>query len=168
MTDQSFDLVILGGGPGGYVAAIRAAQLGLKTACIEKRETLGGTCLNVGCIPSKAMLEISHKFHDANKNFFKLGIISSKPEIDVKKLLQNKEDIISGLADGISKLLKKNKVTHIPGFGKFIDKNTIEVAKKDGTKEKIVAKHFIIATGSEVTKINNSEIDEEVIVDIII
>ena len=94
MTEANFDVVVIGGGPGGYVAAIRASQLGLKTACVEKRKTLGGTCLNVGCIPSKALLEISHKFHDANHQFEKLGIAISKPKIDVKKLLQNKNEIV--------------------------------------------------------------------------
>lgn len=164
MSEQNFDLVVIGGGPGGYVAAIRAAQLGLKTACVEKRKALGGTCLNVGCIPSKALLEISHKFHDAGHQFEKLGIAVSKPKIDVKKLLQNKNDIITGLTGGIAGLFKKNKVTQIEGAGKFLDKNTIEVTKADGKKEKISAKNFIIATGSEVTKLPGVEIDEKVIV----
>ncbi|NBV05926.1 MAG: dihydrolipoyl dehydrogenase [Proteobacteria bacterium] len=164
MTETTFDVVVIGGGPGGYVAAIRAAQLGLKTACVEKRKTLGGTCLNVGCIPSKALLEISHKFHDANHQFEKLGIVVSKPKIDVKKLLQNKNEIVAGLTGGIAGLFKKNKVTHIEAAGKFLDKNTIEVTKADGSKEKISAKNFIIATGSEVTKLPGVEIDEKVIV----
>lgn len=156
MTQQNFDLVVIGAGPGGYVAAIRAAQLGLKTACVEKRETLGGTCLNVGCIPSKALLEISHKFHDADHQFEKLGITVSKPKIDVKKLLANKNEIVAGLTGGIAGLFKKNKVTSIKGSAKFLDKNTIEVTKVDGkgniTKEKISAKNFIIAT---VQKLQN-------------
>lgn len=164
MTEANFDLVVIGAGPGGYVAAIRAAQLGLKTACVEKRKTLGGTCLNVGCIPSKALLEISHKFHDAQHQFEKLGIAISKPKIDVKKLLANKNEIVSGLTQGIAGLLKKNKVTSIEGAAKFLDKNTIEVTKADGSKEKISAKNFIIATGSEVTKLPGVEIDEKVIV----
>ncbi len=164
MTNQSFDVVVIGGGPGGYVAAIRAAQLGLKTACVEKRKTLGGTCLNVGCIPSKALLEISHKFHDANHSFEKLGITVSKPKIDVKKLLANKNEIVSGLTQGIAGLFKKNKVTSVEGAGKFLDKNTVEVTKADGSKEKITSKYFIIATGSEVTKLPSVEIDEKVIV----
>ncbi len=164
MTEQNFDVVIIGGGPGGYVAAIRAAQLGLKTACVEKRKTLGGTCLNVGCIPSKALLEISHKFHDANHQFEKLGISVSKPKIDVKKLIDNKNEIVKGLTGGIAGLFKKNKVTSIEGFGRFIDKNTVEVTKSDGSKEKISAKNFIIATGSEVTQLPGVEIDEKVII----
>ncbi len=164
MTNQSFDLVVIGAGPGGYVAAIRAAQLGLKTACVEKRKTLGGTCLNVGCIPSKALLEISHKFHDAEHQFEKLGINVSAPKIDVKKLLANKNEIVTGLTGGIAGLFKKNKVTSLEGTAKFLDKNTIELTKADGSKEKIAAKNFIIATGSEVTKLPGVEIDEKVIV----
>ncbi len=164
MTQQNFDVVIIGGGPGGYVAAIRAAQLGLKTACVEKRKSLGGTCLNVGCIPSKALLEISHKYHDAAHQFEKLGIEVSKPKIDVKKLLSNKNDIIAGLTGGIAGLFKKNKVTHVLGHAKFVNKNEIEVTKEDGSKEKISAKNFVIATGSEVTKLPGVEIDEKVIV----
>jgi len=158
-----FDVVIIGGGPGGYVAAIRAAQLGLKTACVEKRNTLGGTCLNVGCIPSKALLEISHKFHDANHQFADLGIEVSKPKANIKKIINNKNEIVKGLTGGIAGLLKKNKVAHIEGLGTFIDKNTIEVTNGK-EKSKITAKNFIIATGSEVTPLPGVEIDEKTIV----
>lgn len=164
MTEQTFDVVVIGGGPGGYVAAIRAAQLGLKTACVEKRKTLGGTCLNVGCIPSKALLEISHKFHDAAHSFDKLGITVAAPKIDVRKLLSNKNDIIAGLTGGISGLFKKNKVTHLNGHAKFLNKNQIEITKEGGAKETISAKNFVIATGSEVTKLPGVEIDEKIIV----
>jgi dihydrolipoamide dehydrogenase len=164
MTEANFDVVVIGGGPGGYVAAIRVAQLGMKVACVEKRKNLGGTCLNVGCIPSKALLEISHKFHDAGHQFEKLGIGISQPKIDVKKLLANKNEIIAGLTGGIAGLFKKNKVTSIEGAGKFLNKNEIEVTKADGSKEKISAKNFIIATGSEVTKLPGVEIDEKIIV----
>lgn len=164
MSEYNFDTVVIGGGPGGYVSAIRSAQLGMKTACVEKRQNLGGTCLNVGCIPSKALLEISHKFHDANHQFEKLGIATSKPKIDVKKLIQNKNEIIAGLTSGISGLFKKNKVQHFHGTAKFIDKNTIEVLSSDKTSQKITAKNFIIATGSEVAKLPNVEIDEKIII----
>jgi len=164
MSEQNFDVVVIGAGPGGYVAAIRAAQLGLKTACVEKRKTLGGTCLNVGCIPSKALLEVSHKFHDADHQFENLGIAISKPKIDVKKLIANKNEIVAGLTGGIAGLFKKNKVTSLEGAAKFLDKNTIEITKADGSKEKISAKNFIIATGSEVTNLPGVEIDEKVIV----
>jgi dihydrolipoamide dehydrogenase len=160
---QNFDIVVIGGGPGGYVAAIRAAQLGMKVACVEKRKTLGGTCLNVGCIPSKAMLEISHKFHDAKDNFDKLGIEISKPKIDVKKLVKNKNDIVEGLTQGIAGLFKKNKVTHIEGHASFINKNTIEVSNNKN-KEQITANNFIIATGSTVANLPNVEIDEKIII----
>lgn len=160
---KEFDVVVIGGGPGGYVAAIRAAQLGLKTACVEKRKTLGGTCLNVGCIPSKALLEISHKFHDAQHQFADLGIETSKPKANIKKIIDNKNEIVKGLTGGIAGLFKKNKVEHIEGLGTFLDKNTIEVTNgKD--KSKISAKNFIIATGSEVTPLPGVEIDEKVIV----
>jgi dihydrolipoamide dehydrogenase len=164
MTEQNFDVVVIGGGPGGYVAAIRAAQLGLKTACVEKRAALGGTCLNVGCIPSKALLEISHKFHDANHNFAELGIINNNVKIDVKKMIANKNEIVKGLTSGIAGLFKKNKVTSIQGTAKFVNKNKIEVSKEGGSKEIINAKNFIIATGSEVAILPNIEIDEEIIV----
>ncbi len=163
MTNQNFDVVVIGGGPGGYVAAIRAAQLGLKTACVESRKTLGGTCLNVGCIPSKALLEVSHKFHDA-VHFADLGIEVSKPKVDVKKVIANKNKVVEGLTGGIAGLFKKNKVTMINGFGKFLNKNEIEVLKADGSKEIIGAKNFIIATGSEVAGLPNVEIDEKIIV----
>lgn len=164
MTDQNFDVVVIGAGPGGYVSAIRAAQLGLKTACVEKRSSLGGTCLNVGCIPSKALLEVSHKFHDAAHDYKDLGIEISKPKIDVKKLISNKNDIVSGLTQGIAGLFKKNKVTSIQGAASFLDKNTIEVTNEKGEKEKITAKNFIIATGSKVTDLPGVEIDEKTIV----
>jgi len=164
MAENQFDIVVIGGGPGGYVASIRASQLGMKTACIDKQKNLGGTCLNVGCIPSKAMLEISHKFHDAHHQFAKLGIKIDKPEIDVKKLVQNKNNIIEGLTSGISGLFKKNKVHYFHGCAKFINKNTVEITKDDHSKEKITAKNFIIATGSQIINLPNVEIDEKVIV----
>ena len=164
MSEYDFDTVIIGGGPGGYVCAIRMAQLGFKTACVEKHHNLGGTCLNVGCIPSKALLEISHKFHDANYQFEKIGIKISKPKIDVKKIIENKNEIIKGLTTGISSLFKKNKVQHVQGTAKFIDKNTIEILADNNSKQKITAKNFVIATGSEVISIPNVKIDEKIIV----
>jgi dihydrolipoamide dehydrogenase len=160
---ENYDLVVIGAGPGGYVAAIRAAQLGLKTLCVEKRKSLGGTCLNVGCIPSKTLLEISHKFYEASNSFTKLGINISTPSIDMEKILQNKNNIIAGLTGGIASLFKKNKVIHLQGEAKFLNKNQIEVLKENEEKEIISAKHFIIATGSEVANLKGVEIDEKII-----
>ena len=158
-----FDVVIIGAGPGGYIAAIRASQLGLKTACIEKDSTLGGTCLNVGCIPSKALLEISHKYHGAEHQFANIGINAKGLSLDIAKVLENKNQIISGLTSGIAGLLKKNKVTHIQGLAKFINKNQVEITSK--TESKIIsAKNFVIATGSQVISLPNVVIDEKVIV----
>ena len=163
MSNYNFDAIVIGGGPGGYVCAIRLAQLGLKVACIEKEKTLGGTCLNVGCIPSKALLEASHKFHDACHNFQQIGINATSPVIEIAKLMAHKNKIISGLTSGIAGLFKKNKVQHINGFASFIDNHTIEVT---GNNEKTTytAQNFIIATGSEVVSLPNVIIDEKIIV----
>jgi dihydrolipoamide dehydrogenase len=155
---ESFDLIIIGGGPGGYVAAIRAAQLGLKTACVEKRGELGGTCLNVGCIPSKALLESSEKFADAQHDFAKHGI-NAKISLDLKTMMARKDEVVSSFNKGIEGLFKKNKVTYLKGFGKLTGKNEVNV---DGTT--YAAKHIIIATGSEVTPLPGITIDEKQIV----
>ena len=161
MTD--FDIVIIGSGPGGYVAAIRAAQLGMKVACIEKEKTLGGTCLNIGCIPSKALLNSSEKFIDLSKHAEEHGITASKINIDVEKLMQRKERIVKQLTTGIGFLFKKNKITHIDGTASFSDSKTILVSSSDGDK-KITAKHFIIATGSSSIEIPSIPVDEKKIV----
>ena len=161
MTD--FDIVVIGAGPGGYVAAIRAAQLGLKVACVEKEKTLGGTCLNIGCIPSKALLNSSEKYTELSKYAEEHGIISSKVDIDVSKLMQRKEKIVKQLTTGIGFLFKKNKITHINGTASFSDSKTILVSSSDGDK-KITAKHFIIATGSNSIEIPSIPIDEKKIV----
>jgi dihydrolipoamide dehydrogenase len=158
-----FDIIVIGAGPGGYVCAIRAAQLGLKVACVESRSTLGGTCLNVGCIPSKTLLEFSEKYH-SSKHLIEEGIFSGSVSLDFPKLMEKKATIISQLTGGISGLFKKNKVNHINGLATFKDKNTIIVKKPDGTTEEIQAKNFVIATGSEVTPLPNVEIDEKIIV----
>ena len=158
MSEESFDLVIIGGGPGGYVAAIRAAQLGLKVACVEKRGALGGTCLNVGCIPSKALLESSEKFEDANHNFAAHGI-KAKLELDLKTMLERKDKVVLDLTKGIEGLFKKNKVTYIVGSGEIKSANEVVVGK-----EIIKTKRILIATGSEVMKLPNVEIDEKRIV----
>ncbi len=162
MTEQ-FDLVIIGGGPGGYVAAIRAAQLGMKVACIEKRGALGGTCLNVGCIPSKALLYSSELYEKANHEYASHGINLSKIDLDLSVMMKRKNEVTSNLNKGIEGLFKKNKVTYIQGFANFIDSNNIKVTSNN--EEKIVAaKNIIIATGSEIMSLPGIEIDEEVIV----
>ncbi len=161
---QSFDLVVIGGGPGGYVAAIRAAQLGMKVACVEKRKTLGGTCLNVGCIPSKALLEFSHHFHEAKHNFADYGIDIPEPKVNLKKMMSEKSSIVSGLTGGIEMLFKKNKVTHINGLGTILNPNEVAIHTDKNKADKISAKNILIATGSEVTPLPGIEIDEERIV----
>ena len=161
MTD--FDIVIIGTGPGGYVAAIRAAQLGMKVACIEKEKTLGGTCLNIGCIPSKALLNSSEKFVELSKHVEEHGITTGNISIDISKLMQRKEKIVKKLTTGIGFLFKKNKITHFSGTASFSDSKTILVSSSEGDK-KITAKNFIIATGSSSVEIPNIPIDEKQIV----
>jgi dihydrolipoamide dehydrogenase len=159
---QEFYLVVIGGGPGGYTGAIRAAQLGMKVACIEKRKTLGGTCLNVGCIPSKALLNFSEKYEEAREHFADIGIKTSV-KLDLKKMLAKKDSVVNDLCKGIEGLFAKNKITKITGAGKILDNNTIEV--KDGAKtDKIKAKNILIATGSEVIDIPGVTVDEKSIV----
>jgi len=141
--------VVVGGGPGGYVAAIKAGQRGLKVACVEKRGALGGTCLNVGCIPSKALLNATHKFHEAQHDFKHLGIVTGPVSIDFKQLMTQKSEAINGLTGGIEGLFKKNKVDYYKGWGKFASASSIDVDLNDGGSETIDAKNIIIATGSE-------------------
>jgi dihydrolipoamide dehydrogenase len=160
---EQFDLVVIGGGPGGYVSAIRAAQLGMKVACIEKRGALGGTCLNVGCIPSKALLYSSELYDKANHEYADHGIKLSKVELDLASMMKRKIDVVSGLNKGIEGLLKKNKVSYLQGFASFVDTNNIKV-KSDKGEQQIAAKNVIIATGSEVMSLPGIEIDEEKIV----
>ena len=157
--ENKYDLIVIGGGPGGYVASIRAAQLGLKVLCIEKRKTFGGTCLNVGCIPSKTLLHSSHLF-EQSKKLSSFGInISGEVLLDLEKMMQNKYNAIDKLTSGIAGLFKKNKVEHEIGEGKFLNKNMIEVNNKKFTSDKV-----LIATGSEPTTIPNINIDEDNIV----
>lgn len=158
-----YDVVIIGAGPGGYVSAIKAAQLGLKVACVESRKTLGGTCLNVGCIPSKTLLEFSEKYH-SSKHLIEEGILSGNVSCNFPKLMEKKASIISQLTGGIAMLFKKNKVTHIQGYASFKNNSTILVKKEDGSSEEVQAKNFVIATGSEVTPLPNVTIDEEKII----
>ena len=146
---MEFDLIIIGSGPGGYVAAIRAAQLGLKTAIIERYATLGGTCLNVGCIPSKALLDSSEHYHNAAEKFSEHGINLSNLKVDMPQMIKRKNEVVDQTCKGVAFLMKKNKITVFHGHGSFVDKNTISIAKDDGTKEEIKGKNVIIATGSK-------------------
>jgi len=163
MSDSQFDLIVIGAGPGGYVAAIRAAQLGLKTACIEKRGTLGGTCLNVGCIPSKALLHSSEKFEEAQSHLAEHGVKVGKVELDLKTLMARKDKVVDDLTKGIGFLFKKNKVTNITGAAK-ISKPGEVVVTADGKDETYTATNILIATGSEVAPLPGVEIDEDRIV----
>jgi len=167
MADR-FDLVVIGGGPGGYVAAIRAAQLGLKVACVEKRGALGGTCLNVGCIPSKALLNASEKFAEARDHFSDFGIEVSAPKINVAKLMGKKDEIVTGLTDGVAFLFKKNKVDYRIGTGAIAamddDGAMVTVTAADGTVDHLASQRVMIATGSEPTSLPGVEVDEKQIV----
>ena len=160
---EKFDSVVIGGGPGGYVCAIRLAQLGQKTACIEARGALGGTCLNIGCIPSKSLLNLSENFKKA-KNFSKLGIETGDVKLNLDKMMKNKEKAVSILTKGVEFLFKKNKVTYLKGFGSFVSDKKISVKGEDGKKKEIEAKNIIIATGSEAMPMPNVEFDEKTII----
>ncbi|KAG7669073.1 hypothetical protein Ndes2526B_g00792 [Nannochloris sp. 'desiccata'] len=163
-TSEEKDVIIIGGGPGGYVGAIKAAQLGLKVACIEGRGALGGTCLNVGCIPSKALLHSSHMFHEAKHSFASHGVVVDNVAVDIPKMMDQKDKAVDGLTKGIEGLFKKNKVEYVKGWGKFKSSNEVEVALSDGSTTTMKAKSIIIATGSEVTPLPGVPIDEEKIV----
>ena len=155
----SYDVIVIGSGPGGYVAAIRAAQLGLKTACVEGRDTLGGTCLNVGCIPSKALLHASHQLHEAQHNFAKMGLMADPPRVDWAQMLAYKQDTIDANTKGIEFLFKKNKIDWLKGWGSIPAAGQVTVG--DETHD---AKNIIIATGSEPSTLPGVEIDETTVV----
>jgi dihydrolipoamide dehydrogenase len=161
---ETFDVVIIGGGPGGYNCAIRAGQLGLKTAIIELRDTLGGTCLNVGCIPSKALLHASEMFDTAKNDFAGIGIKTGKLELDLGAMMAQKDDAVKGLTDGVAFLMKKNKAKHYHGKGRITGPGAVEVAGADGTTHQLKTKHIVIATGSEPSSLPGIEIDEERVV----
>jgi dihydrolipoamide dehydrogenase len=161
---ETYDVVIIGGGPGGYNCAIRAGQLGLKVACIEMRGKLGGTCLNVGCIPSKALLHASHLFHSAQHDFASLGIKTGKIELDLPQMMSQKEEAVEGLTKGIEFLFKKNKVEYVKGRGKILGKGKVEVALAEGGTRVLETKNIVIATGSEPASLPGIDIDEDRIV----
>ncbi|KAF9169299.1 dihydrolipoamide dehydrogenase precursor [Mortierella sp. AD011] len=162
--NEELDLVVIGGGPGGYVAAIKAAQLGLKTACIEKRGALGGTCLNVGCIPSKAMLNNSHIYHQTQHDLKNRGIDVDSVSLNLPVMLKAKTTAVTGLTKGIESLFKKNKVAYHKGTGKFLSANQIEVTGLDGAVSTLNAKNVLIATGSVPSGFPGIDIDEKQIV----
>ncbi len=153
-----YDVIVIGSGPGGYVAAIRCAQLGMKTACVEKRETLGGTCLNVGCIPSKALLASSEKFEEASIHFDHIGI-EAKPKLNLKKMMGFKDEVVEANTKGIEFLFKKNKIDHLKGHGEIVEAGKVKVGK-----DTYEADNIIIATGSDVASLPNIEFDEKKIV----
>ena len=159
---EKFDVVVIGSGPGGYVAAIRAAQLGLNTAIVEKYNTLGGTCLNVGCIPSKALLDSSEHFKTALHDFDKHGININTPKVNLPKMMQRKEEVINQTCDGVQYLMDKNKIKVFHGLGSFVDKNTIAIDGKK--KEKIFGEKIIIATGSKPNYFPGMEPDKNKII----
>ena len=160
---EVFDVVIIGGGPGGYVCAIRSAQLGFKTACIESKNTLGGTCLNVGCIPSKSLLNLSENFTKAKKNFSSLGIITGEVTLNLSKMMKAKERSVTVLTKGVEFLFKKNKVTYIKGKALLKSNNEIVVQEKHSQKI-YKANHIVISTGSKPTSLPGIKIDEKIIV----
>ena len=161
---EKFDVTIVGGGPGGYVAAVRCAQLGMKTALIEKYASLGGTCLNVGCIPSKALLDSSEHFYNAVHHFEEHGIDIKAPKVNIKQMIERKRGVIKMTVDGINFLMKKNKITVYIGHGSFINKNQIEITKADGSKEQIETAKTILATGSKPSILPGIEIDKKRII----
>ena len=162
--DNKFDIIVIGSGPGGYVCAIRCAQLGLKTACVESRKTLGGTCLNVGCIPSKSLLNASEMYHKSQKEFDNLGIEISNIKLNLSKMMNNKNKSVLTLTKGIEFLFKKNKITHLKGRGLIETKNSVTV-KDDSDKKTIYkAKNIIIATGSSPVSLPEIKIDEKIVV----
>ena len=157
MADYDFDVLVIGAGPGGYVAAIRAAQLGLKTACAESRETLGGTCLNVGCIPSKALLHASEYFEAAAGGAMAKMGVKVTPELDLEAMHAQRKDAVKGLTGGIEFLFKKNKIEWLKGHASFESADTVKVGERT-----VRAKNIVIATGSSVTPLPGVEIDEKV------
>ena len=161
---SNFDVVVIGSGPGGYVSAIRCAQLGFKTALIEKYDTLGGTCLNVGCIPSKALLDSSEHYFKARKEFEEHGILTGKLSVDFKKMVERKSTVVDLTVKGIDFLMKKNNITILRGVGSFETANKVNITDKDGKKSQVETKYVIIATGSKPASLPFIKIDKERII----
>lgn len=161
---NEFDVAVIGAGPGGYVAAIRCAQLGMKVAIIEKRKTLGGTCLNVGCIPSKALLDSSEEYHKAKHGLAVHGISVQDVKIDVKKMIERKDKVVKEVTEGVDFLIKKNKITRYTGFGRLKSNTEIEIEKEDSSQEVIKAQKIVIATGSVPIELPNFPIDGKQII----
>ena len=162
----SYDVVVIGSGPGGYVCAIKAAQLGLKVAVVERRETFGGTCLNIGCIPSKALLHASEIFAEVGHSFGELGVETGKTKLNLQKMMAHKDATVTANVNGVAFLFKKNKIDALRGTGKIVAAGKVSVTGEDGTVEEIEAKNIVIATGSDVAGIPGVklEFDEKVIV----
>jgi dihydrolipoamide dehydrogenase len=163
---MAYDVVIIGSGPGGYVCAIKAAQLGMSVAVVEKRATLGGTCLNIGCIPSKALLHASEMFEEASHSFDALGVEISKPKLNLPKMMAHKDAVVDANVKGVAFLFKKNKVESITGTGSVLGQGKVKVVASDGTESILEAKYIVIATGSDVAGIPGVavEMDEKTIV----
>src|SRR3984893_7248865 len=159
----AYDLVVIGTGPGGYVCAIRAAQLGMKVAVIEKEATLGGTCLNIGCMPSKALLHASEMFQEAAHSFAKMGVSVPAPKLDLPSMMQFKQQGIDGNVKGVEFLMKKNKIDVIYGTGKILAAGKVEVSG-DGKTQTVETRNIVIATGSDIARLKGIEIDEKRIV----
>lgn len=164
MADQNYDLVIIGSGPGGYVCAIRAAQLGMKTACVEKSPTLGGTCLNVGCIPSKALLHASEKFEEAGHGLGAFGIKTAGVTLDLPGMMAHKDKVVLANTKGVEFLFKKNKVDRVEGMGRIAGAGTVIVKGNDGKETTLKTKNIVIATGSDSAPLKGVEVDEKRIV----
>jgi dihydrolipoamide dehydrogenase len=161
---MAYDVVVIGTGPGGYVCAIRAAQLGMKVAVVEKNPTLGGTCLNIGCMPSKALLHASEMFEEAGHSFAKMGVSVPPPKLDLPSMMNFKQQGIDGNVKGVEFLMKKNKIDVIHGKGKILGAGKIEVAGSDGKTQLVEAKNIVIATGSDIARLKGIEIDEKRVV----
>src|SRR5262245_54068836 len=159
-----FDLIVIGGGPGGYVAALRAAQLGMRVGCIDKQPAFGGTCLNIGCIPSKALLDSTELFHVARTKLANHGVGVGRLTLDLATMMKRKSQVVKSLTDGVGYLLKKNKVTTYNGTGRLMEPGKVELKRAEGTKETLEGKRILLATGSEPIELPSLKFDHQHIV----